>query len=140
MQITDFSTSTSATNGGCIFFLRSPFRSRWFLWRTLEFVLVLATDVLVVVKYWSRLTEHMANVLILVIGVLMLMFPYRSLVRTCGELQELCQMAGTWDDEHKSVLLATTTAAQRAIGAGTSRYFTVVWMLIVFVTYCFIRP
>ena len=92
------------------------------------------------VKYWSRLTEHMANVLILVIGVLMLMFPYRSLVRTCGELQELCQMAGTWDDEHKSVLLATTTAAQRAIGAGTSRYFTVVWMLIVFVTYCFIRP
>jgi hypothetical protein len=129
----------SATEGHSVFFSRSPFHSAWFVWRTLEFLLALGADVFVVVKYWGRLTPHMANILILVIGVFMVVFPYRTLVRTCGQLQELCQRAEPWDNEHKSLLTEMASAAQRAVGHDMTRYYTTVLMLLIFVTYCVIR-
>jgi hypothetical protein len=81
----------------------------------------------------------MANALILVPGVFMIVFPYRSLIRTCDQLQELCQRAETWDNEHKSLLTETARVAQRAVGHDMTRYYTTVLMLLVFVTYCVIR-
>jgi hypothetical protein len=139
MQIADFSTPTSEGKGSSIFFLGSPFRSRWFFWRTFEFLLVLGTNVFVLIKYWSRLTGHQANILILVVGFFMLVVPYRSLVRTCRELQELCRKAETWDGEHKSLLVAIVAVTQEEMGYGISRYFTTVWTLLVLITYCIIR-
>jgi hypothetical protein len=139
MQTTDSHAASLETEPESIFFLHSPFRSRWFFLRTLEFLLVLGTDIFVLIKYWSRLTEHAANLLIIVVGVLMLVFPYRSIVQTCSELQELCRRAEMWDSEHRALLIAIVNSAQRSMGSGISRYFTTVWMLLVFVTYCLIR-
>src|SRR5256885_11851766 len=118
MQIADSQIPTSEEEAVSVFFLGSPFRSRWFLWRTFEFLLVLGTDGFILIKYWSRLNEHQANILILVIGFFMLVVPYRSFVRTCSDLQEFCQRSEIWDGEHKSLLITIVAAAQKEMGDG----------------------
>jgi hypothetical protein len=132
------SMTTSPTKSRSIFFMDSPFRSRWFFWRTLEFLLPLSTAVVILVKYWSKLTEHMANSVAL-LGLFMLVFPYRNLVKTCNELRELCYKAETWDDEHKSLVGEMALAAQRAMGTTLSNYFFTAWLLLLVVAFGFIR-
>jgi len=117
----------------------SPFRSWWFIWRTLEFVLALGAVVFVLGRYWSKVSEHISNILVLVIGIFMLVFPYSAFIRTCRELHEICLMAESWEEEHKVVIMDIVAITKRAIGGALSRYFTTVLMLIILVTYCFIR-
>jgi hypothetical protein len=113
-----------------VFCLPNFFRSTWFLWQTIAFISVFALDIFILAKHYADLPEQLATIFVLIIGVFMIIFPYRTFYRACIELEQICQSIDSLDQEPKKHVISIALVAQQYISTASSRYLTAVLMIL----------